>query len=153
MSTKSLLFNYVYISNWKNCKKKQCGWVYFWLYGIAYWMTIQQILTLSELLFTVWWLTKWTGSFWSTRSHISAVVQSERPPQLSEMSCQRRIVLEAIVLQNSVHIISWGLQERSTETVDIPDAVLLKFVPHVHNLTNHGLVGESLPIAFWGGVC
>ena len=34
-----------------NLQKKQCGGVYFWPYGIAYWMPIQQKLTPPVLLF------------------------------------------------------------------------------------------------------
>ena len=33
-------------------QKKQCGRVYFWLYGIAYWMPIQQKLPPPVLLFS-----------------------------------------------------------------------------------------------------
>ena len=33
-------------------QKKQCGGVYFWLYGIAYWMPIQQKLPPPVLLFS-----------------------------------------------------------------------------------------------------
>ena len=33
-------------------QKNQCGGVYFWLYGIAFWVPIQQKLTLPLLLFS-----------------------------------------------------------------------------------------------------
>ena len=35
-----------------NLQEKQCRRVYFWLYGIAYWMLIQQKLTPPVLLFS-----------------------------------------------------------------------------------------------------
>ena len=40
-------------------QKKQCGGVYFWLYGIACWMLIHQKLPLPVLLFSDFWKVLW----------------------------------------------------------------------------------------------
>jgi len=69
------------------------------------------------------------------------------------MSCQRGVVLEAVVLQNSVQIIARSLKKRGTETFNITDAIFVEFRPHLHDLADNRLVGQPFPVAFWGSMC